>query len=97
MLPECSTTLKRLDRPSFRPLSTGLSRVVVERAQADPPPPPPPRGLCCRLHRLRSREGPPSDSLGVEPERPAETRQSEAGSLESISSLSEEAEKRCIV
>ena len=87
MLPECSTTLKRLDSPSFSPLSTGLSRVVVERAQADPPPPP--RGLCCRLHRLRSREGPPSDSLGVEPERPAETRQSNAGSFESISILSE--------
>lgn len=39
VLPECSTTLKRLDRPSVRPLRTGLSLVVVDRAQAEPPPP----------------------------------------------------------
>lgn len=36
ILEECSTTLKRLDRPSFSPLSTGLSRVVVDRAHAEP-------------------------------------------------------------
>lgn len=67
VLPECSTTLKRLVRPSVRPLRTGLSLVVVERAQAEPPPPPPPMGLCWRLHRLRSLvDGVPS-SLEVEP------------------------------
>lgn len=51
----------------MRPLSTGLSRVVVERAQAEPPPPL--KGLCWRLHRLRSleEEEAPS-SLEVEPD-----------------------------
>lgn len=50
----------------MRPLSTGLSLVVVERAQAEPPPPL--IGLCWRLHRLRSleEEEVPS-SLEVEP------------------------------
>lgn len=50
----------------MRPLSTGLSLVVVERAQAEPPPPL--IGLCWRLHRLRSleEEEAPS-SLDVEP------------------------------
>lgn len=63
VLPECSTTLKRLERPSVRQLRTGLSLVVVERAQAEPPPPP--TGLWWRLHRLRSLEE--DSSLEVEP------------------------------
>lgn len=50
-LPVCSTTLKRLDRPSFRPLRTGESRVVVERAQAEPQE----VLRWWRLQRLRSR------------------------------------------
>lgn len=65
VLPECSTTLKRLERPSVRPLRTGLSLVVVERAQAEPPPPPMVR--CWRLHRLRSLEEEVPSSLDVEP------------------------------
>lgn len=51
VLPACSTTLKRLDRPSLMLLRTGLSRVVVERAQAEP--------FClpwCRFQRLLSLE-----------------------------------------
>lgn len=63
VLPECSTTLKRLESPSVSPLRTGLSLVVVERAQAEPPPPPP-IGLCWRLHRLLSRL---ESNLEVEP------------------------------
>lgn len=71
MLPVCSTTLKRDERPSVRPLSTGLSRVVVERAQAEPP------GLCCSDHRLRSREEEEAASRReVEPE---ETRRCSLG------------------
>lgn len=66
MLPECSTTLKRLESPSVSPLRTGLSLVVVDRAQAEPPPPP--SGLCWRLHRLRSLEEAEPSSLEVEPE-----------------------------
>lgn len=65
MLPECSTTLKRLDRPSVRPLRTGLSLVVVDRAQAEPPPPLMVR--CWRLQRLRSLEVDVPSSLDVEP------------------------------
>ncbi len=52
-LPECSTTLKRLVKPSLRPLSTGLSRVVVERAQAEPFWDP---LRLWRFHKLRSLE-----------------------------------------
>lgn len=66
VLPECSTTLKRLERPSVRPFRTGLSLVVVERAQAEPPPPL--MGLCWRLHRLRSLEEEVPSNLEVEPE-----------------------------
>lgn len=50
----------------MRPLRTGLSLVVVERAQAEPPPPPP-MDLCWRLHRLRSLEEEVPSSLEVEP------------------------------
>lgn len=52
-LPECSTTLKRLVSPSLSPLSTGLSRVVVERAQAEPFWAPP---RLFRFQTLRSLE-----------------------------------------
>lgn len=65
VLPACSTTLKRLERPSLRPFRTGLSLVVVERAQAEPPPPL--MGLCWRLHRLRSLEEEVASNLEVEP------------------------------
>lgn len=69
MLPECSTTLNRLDRPSLRPLSTGLSLVVVERAQAEPLEV---EERWCRFHRLRSREeaedDPPPSNLEEEAE-----------------------------
>ncbi len=65
VLPECSTTQKRLERPSVRPLRTGLSLVVVERAQAEPPPPL--MDLCWRLQRLRSLEEEAPSSLEVEP------------------------------
>lgn len=74
VLPECSTTLKRLDSPSVSPLRTGLSLVVVDRAQAEPPPPP--MGLCWRLHRLRSLEDVEPSSLEVDPE---ETRRCSFG------------------
>lgn len=66
VLPECSTTLKRLERPSVRPFRTGLSLVVVERAHAEPPPPL--MGLCWRLHKLRSLLEDVPSSLEVEPE-----------------------------
>lgn len=69
MLEVCSTTLKRLDRPSLRPLSTGLSRVVVDRAHADP--------LWAmlrfgRFHMLRSLEE-VEDVSSLEDEDEAET------------------------
>lgn len=51
VLPACSTTLNKLDKPSLILLRTGLSRVVVERAQAEP--------FCllwCRFQRLLSLE-----------------------------------------
>lgn len=66
VLPACSTTLKRLERPSVRPLRTGLSRVVVERAQAEPPPPPKVLwGMFQRLRSLEEEEDP--SSREVEP------------------------------